>query len=45
MEAVKFVAVLLAVVFVQIFGALGTPLSGEDEGGEMWTVENWQVNV
>ncbi|KAM4531310.1 tachykinin-4 [Odontesthes bonariensis] len=42
MEAVKFAAVLLAVVFVQILGALGTPLSGEDEGGEMWTVENWQ---
>ncbi|XP_041828796.1 tachykinin-4-like [Melanotaenia boesemani] len=43
MEAVKCVAVLLVVVFVQIFGALGSPLSGEDgEGGEVWTVEKWQ---
>ncbi|XP_070703510.1 protachykinin-like [Pempheris klunzingeri] len=41
MEALKFVAVLLVVVFVQVFGALGTPLS-ENEDGEIWTVDNWQ---
>lgn len=43
MEALKFAAVLLVVVFVQVFGALGSPLSGEEEDGEIWTVENWQV--
>lgn len=43
MEALKFVVVLLVVVFVQVFGALGTPLSNEEEDGEVWTVENWQV--
>ncbi|KAG8006681.1 hypothetical protein GBF38_022642 [Nibea albiflora] len=42
MEALKFAAVLLVVVFVQVFGALGTPLSSEEEDGEVWTVENWQ---
>lgn len=43
MEALKFVVVLLVVVFVQVFGALGSPLSGEEDDGEMWTVEDWQV--
>lgn len=43
MEALKFVVVLLVVVFVQVFGALGSPLSGEEEGREVWTMENWQV--
>ncbi|XP_073350161.1 tachykinin-4 [Pagrus major] len=42
MEALKFLVVLLVVVFVQVFGALGSPLSGEEEDGEVWTVENWQ---
>lgn len=41
MEALKFVAVLLVVVVVQVFGALG--LSSEEEDGEVWIVENWQV--
>ncbi len=43
MEVLKFAAVLLVVVFVQVFGALGTPLSREEEDGEVWTVGNWQV--
>lgn len=43
MEALKFVVVLLVVVFVQVFGALGTPLSSEEEDREIWTVEDWQV--
>ncbi|KAK9535666.1 hypothetical protein VZT92_008036 [Zoarces viviparus] len=42
MEALKFAVVLSVVVFVQVFGALGTPLSNDEEDGEMWTVENWQ---
>uniref|UniRef100_A0A665VIN4 Uncharacterized protein n=1 Tax=Echeneis naucrates TaxID=173247 RepID=A0A665VIN4_ECHNA len=42
MEALKFAVVLLVVVFVQVFGALGSSLSGEEEDGEIWTVENWQ---
>ncbi|XP_069004656.1 protachykinin-like [Embiotoca jacksoni] len=41
MEALKCVVVLL-VVFVQVFGALGTPLSNEEDNGEIWTVDNWQ---
>ncbi|XP_041634159.1 tachykinin-4 isoform X1 [Cheilinus undulatus] len=40
MEALKFGAVLVVVVFVQVFGALGTSLSSEDD--EMWTADNWQ---
>lgn len=43
MEALKFAAVLLVVVFVQVLGALGSPLSSEEHDGEIWTVENWQV--
>ena len=43
MEALKFIVVLLVVVFVQVFGTLGTPLSNEEEDGEVWTLENWQV--
>lgn len=43
METLKFVVVLLVVVLVQVCSALGTPLSGEENDGEMWTVENWQV--
>ncbi|XP_078017914.1 uncharacterized protein LOC144458698 [Epinephelus lanceolatus] len=42
MEALKFIVVLLVVVFVQVFGALGSPLSNEEQDGEIWTVENWQ---
>ncbi|XP_018554046.1 protachykinin-1 [Lates calcarifer] len=42
MEALKFVVVLLVVVFVQVLGALGTPLSGEEDDGDILTVENWQ---
>lgn len=42
MEALKFLVVLLVVVFVQVFGALGTPISNEEDG-EIWAVENWQV--
>ncbi|XP_071767439.1 tachykinin-4 [Centroberyx gerrardi] len=41
MEALKFVVLLLVAVFVQVYGALGTPLSGEEDG-QMWTVDNWQ---
>ncbi|XP_068193757.1 protachykinin-like [Antennarius striatus] len=40
MDLLRLVVVLLAVVFVQVFGALQTPLSSEEE--ELWTVENWQ---
>lgn len=43
METLKFVVVLLVVVLVQVCSALGTPLSGEENDGEMWTVEDWQV--
>uniref|UniRef100_A0A3Q3B873 Uncharacterized protein n=1 Tax=Kryptolebias marmoratus TaxID=37003 RepID=A0A3Q3B873_KRYMA len=43
MEVVKFAALLLLLVLlVQTLGALGSPLSGEDEEREVWTVENWQ---
>ncbi|KAI3360217.1 hypothetical protein L3Q82_014535 [Scortum barcoo] len=42
MEALKFAAVLLLVVFVQVLGALGSPLSNEEDDGEIWTVEDWQ---
>ncbi|XP_062295338.1 tachykinin-4 [Scomber scombrus] len=42
MDALKFVVVLLVVVFVQVFGALGTPLSNEEEDGAVFAVENWQ---
>ncbi|TKS92416.1 Protachykinin Gamma-preprotachykinin [Collichthys lucidus] len=42
MDALKFAAVLLVVVFVQVFGALATPLSSEEEDADVWTVENWQ---
>lgn len=45
MDALKFAAVLLVFVFVQVFAALGTPLSSEEEDGDVWTVENWQVNA
>uniref|UniRef100_UPI0037E9A71B protachykinin-like n=1 Tax=Semicossyphus pulcher TaxID=241346 RepID=UPI0037E9A71B len=41
MEALKFLVVLLVIVFVQVFGALGSPLSSEEED-EIWTVENLQ---
>lgn len=41
MEAMKFVAVLVVVVVVQVIGALG--LSSNEEDGELWMVENWQV--
>lgn len=41
MEALKFVAVLLLVVVVQVFGALG--ISSDEEDGEVLMVENWQV--
>ncbi|XP_070837935.1 protachykinin-like [Chaetodon trifascialis] len=42
METLKFAVVFLLVVFVQVFGALGSPLSSEEEDGEVWTVEKWQ---
>ncbi|KAM4716615.1 uncharacterized protein FYW61_016931 [Anableps anableps] len=42
MESVKFAAVLLLVALVQTISALGAPLSGEDEEGQMWTVDDWQ---
>ncbi|AWP18420.1 Hypothetical protein SMAX5B_005759 [Scophthalmus maximus] len=42
MEALKFVGVLLLVVFVQVIGALGTPLSGQEEDGDTWTLDNSQ---
>uniref|UniRef100_A0A3P9DDL0 Tachykinin precursor 4 n=1 Tax=Maylandia zebra TaxID=106582 RepID=A0A3P9DDL0_9CICH len=42
METLKFVVVMLVVVLVQVCSALGTPLSGEENDGEMWTVEDWQ---
>lgn len=45
MEALKFVVVLSVVVFVQVFGALGTPLSNGSEDREIWTADNWQVKV
>ncbi|CAG02067.1 unnamed protein product [Tetraodon nigroviridis] len=41
MEAVKFVALLLLVVAVQVFGALG--ISSDEEDGEVWMVQNWKV--
>ncbi|XP_034567750.1 protachykinin-1-like isoform X2 [Notolabrus celidotus] len=41
MEVLKFAVVLLLVVFVQVFGALGTSLSSEEED-EVWTVDNWE---
>lgn len=43
METLKFVVVMLVVVLVQVCSALGTPLSGEENDGETWTVEDWQV--
>lgn len=42
MEALKFVAVLLLLVFVQVLGALGTPLRG-NQNGEIWALENKEV--
>ncbi|KAK1878280.1 Protachykinin-1 [Dissostichus eleginoides] len=42
MEALKLAGVLLVVVWVQVFGALGTPLNNEEEDGEAWRVEDWQ---
>ncbi|XP_068435402.1 tachykinin-4 isoform X2 [Clinocottus analis] len=42
MEALKLAVVVSVVVFVQVFGALGIPLSNGDGDGEIWTVENWQ---
>lgn len=41
MEAVKFVALLVVVVAVQVFGALG--FSSDEEDGEVWMVHNWKV--
>lgn len=41
MEALKFAAVLLLVLVVQVFGALG--MSSDEEDGEVLMVENWQV--
>lgn len=41
MEAVKFLALLLVVVAVQVFGALG--FSSDEEDGEVWMVQNWKV--
>ncbi|KAM9843173.1 uncharacterized protein ACBR49_012403 [Aulostomus maculatus] len=41
MEALKFTVVLL-IVSMQALDALGTPLSRENEDGEVWTVNNWQ---
>lgn len=41
MEAVKIVALLLLVVAVQVFGALG--FSSDEEDGEVWMVQNWKV--
>lgn len=43
MEAVKFVALLLLVVAVQVFGALG--FSSDEEDGEVWMVQNWKVKL
>ncbi|KAF3699643.1 hypothetical protein EXN66_Car015330 [Channa argus] len=43
MDPLKFVVVLVAVVLVQVFGALGTPLSGEDGDHDIWNVDNWQI--
>ncbi|XP_068606562.1 protachykinin-1-like [Brachionichthys hirsutus] len=39
MDMLRLLLVLLVVVLVQVFGALDTPLSSEEE---VWTVENWQ---
>uniref|UniRef100_A0A668ARU2 Uncharacterized protein n=1 Tax=Myripristis murdjan TaxID=586833 RepID=A0A668ARU2_9TELE len=41
MEALKFAVLLLVAVLVQVYDALGTPLSTEEDG-EIWTLENWQ---
>ena len=41
MEALKFAAVLLLLLAVQLFGALG--LTSDEEDGEVWMLENWQV--
>lgn len=43
MEALKFAVLLLVFVFVQVFGALGNPLSRQEEDGETWGLDNWQV--
>uniref|UniRef100_A0A3P8WGK8 Uncharacterized protein n=1 Tax=Cynoglossus semilaevis TaxID=244447 RepID=A0A3P8WGK8_CYNSE len=42
MEALKFAVLLLVFVFVQVFGALGNPLSRQEEDGETWGLDNWQ---
>lgn len=41
MEADKFVALLLVLVSVQVFGALG--FSRDEEDGEVWMMQNWKV--
>ncbi|XP_057673280.1 tachykinin-4 [Corythoichthys intestinalis] len=41
MDAVRFATVLL-VMLTQSLGALGSPLSSQEEGREVWTLENWQ---
>lgn len=43
MEAVKLVAVFLAVVLVQVVGALSSPLSKEGQEEGVWTLDPWQV--
>lgn len=43
MEALKFAVLLLVFVFVQVFGTLGNPLSRQEEDGETWGLDNWQV--
>lgn len=42
MDLLKFIVLVLVAVFAQVYVALGSPLSSEEDG-EMWTLEDWQV--
>uniref|UniRef100_A0A8C5NCY2 Uncharacterized protein n=1 Tax=Gouania willdenowi TaxID=441366 RepID=A0A8C5NCY2_GOUWI len=42
METLRFVMVLLLLVFVQVWGTLGTPVSSEEGQRDAWTVEDSQ---
>ncbi|KAJ3583643.1 hypothetical protein NHX12_016333 [Muraenolepis orangiensis] len=41
MEVLKCIVLLLVAVVAQVYVALGSPVSSE-ENGEMWNLENWQ---
>ncbi|KAM9394545.1 tachykinin-4-like [Pholidichthys leucotaenia] len=42
MDALKFAAVVFALVLLQVFASIGTPSSGGDDDTDEWIVENWQ---